>query len=105
MTALRSSSVSPYNNQNYEVLTTARLSGVNTQTNRRDILTGLVVLTTANLGIAGKTSDDLAIASGNGSARFDTLSFPGSTQQFLLVVNFLISLVISINYLCLRTHQ
>ncbi|BDA73058.1 hypothetical protein CAL7716_072240 [Calothrix sp. PCC 7716] len=85
MSVIRSSSISPYSNSDYEIFSSTRLSAINTQTNRRDVLTGLILLTQSNAGVAGKTSDDLGIAAATGSARFDTLSFPDNTQQFLLV--------------------
>lgn len=87
MTTLRSSAINPYSNVDNEILTFSRLSGVNAQTNRRDVLTGLTIGNNSSNGVAGKTSDDIAIAAGNGSARFDVLAFTGSTQQYLLVVN------------------
>ncbi len=85
MSVIRSSSISPYSNSDYDIFSSNRLSAINIQTNRRDVLTGLILLTQSNAGVAGKTSDDLGIAAATGSARFDTLSFPDNTQQFLLV--------------------
>jgi hypothetical protein len=85
--ALRSSARFPYSSSEYEFLSSPRMSNFNPQTNRRDVISGNVLLTSGNAGIAGKTSGDIGLACGVGSARYDTLSFPPDTRQFLLINN------------------
>ncbi|BAZ36972.1 hypothetical protein NIES4101_28930 [Calothrix sp. NIES-4101] len=85
--ALRSSSKFPYTVSEYEFLSSTRMGIANPQTNRRDIFAGNILLTSSNAGGAGKTSDDICLACGNGGSRYDTLSFPGDTKQYLLINN------------------
>ncbi|PAX52855.1 hypothetical protein [Brunnivagina elsteri] len=85
--ALRSSTRFPYSSSEYEFLSSTRMSNFNPQTNRRDVLSGAVLLTSGNAGIAGKSSGDIGLGCGVGSARYDTLSFPPDTRQFLLINN------------------
>lgn len=90
MTAFRSSTLNPYNNpNNYTTYLNINsgMIGINLQTNRRDILTGIVIFANSNAGVAGRTSDDLIIAAANGSGRFDILSHPESTNQYLILNN------------------
>ncbi|NJM23519.1 MAG: hypothetical protein HC787_11015 [Nostocaceae cyanobacterium CSU_2_110] len=85
--ALRSSARFPYSSSEYEFLSSVRIANFNPQTNRRDVLSGNVLLTSGNAGIAGKTSRDIGLACGSGSARYDTFSFPPDTKQYLLINN------------------
>ncbi len=86
--AMVGSSLSPYSNQNYStLLNTTFMGSANLQTNRRDVLTGIVIFSNANRGVACKTSDDLAIAAASGNSRFDILTFPGSTNEYLIINN------------------
>lgn len=90
MAAFRGSSLSPYNTtNNYPsyLNTNYGMSGINLQTNRRDILTGIILFSNTSAGVAGRTSDDLIIAAANGSGRFDILSHPESTNQYLILNN------------------
>jgi hypothetical protein len=88
MNVWRSSLLNPYNNAEFDTfLNSSRMSNPNPQTNRRELLTGLMLLTQSNTGVAGRTSDDLASASASGSGRYDVLALFGSNQKYLLLVN------------------
>ncbi|BAY89656.1 MULTISPECIES: hypothetical protein [unclassified Tolypothrix] len=88
MQTLRTSNANPYSNTDFDYLTnTTRIANVNGQTNRRDIFSGLVLLSQSNQGSAGRTSDDVGQYCGNGSARYDTAPVFGTSQQYLVVVN------------------
>lgn len=84
----RSTAVTPYsaNNANYDSsLNLSRMGTANQQTNRRDILPGVLFYSQSNQGIAGRTSDDWVMIAANGATRFDTLQLPGDTKQYLLL--------------------
>lgn len=88
LNGLTGCALNPYSNTNYSgFFGNNGLSAVNLQTNRRDILTGIILLSNSGRGVAAKTSDDLALAAANGSAKFDRLSFPGSSQEYLIINN------------------
>lgn len=88
MAAIRTSGINPYNNADFDLLlNSTRMASINPQTNRRDILAGLVLLTQSNAGSGGRTSDDLAQICGSGSGRYDVLSVFGTTQQYLVINN------------------
>jgi hypothetical protein len=94
--ALRSSAKFPYSNSDYEFLSSTRMALANPQTNRRDVFAGNILLTSSNNGGAGKTSDDIGLACSSGSARYDTLTFPSDTRQYLLVNNTTAGLVVRV---------
>jgi hypothetical protein len=88
MTILRSSALNPYSNSDFDLfLNATRMVNVNPQTNRRDILAGMILLTQTNTGSGGRTSDDIAQIAGNGSSRYDLLNVFGTSQQYLVVNN------------------
>lgn len=87
-TTIRGVTVTPYaaNNTNYDTnLNYTRMGTANQQTNRRDILPGILIYNQANQGISGRTSDDLVMVAGSGATRFDTLQAPGDSKQYLLL--------------------
>lgn len=86
--SFRSPSSTPYaNNALYDSsLNIARMGSANLQTNRRDILPGILIYSQSNQGIGGRTSDDLIMVAGTGSTRFDTLQAPGDAKQYLILV-------------------
>lgn len=94
--ALRGSARFPFTVSDYDIFNSSRMANINPNTNRRDVFTGLILLTQSNTGGAGKTSDDVAIACASGSARYDILSFPGDNRQFLLINNTAAGLAIRI---------
>jgi hypothetical protein len=51
----------------------------------RDVLSNIVLLSQSNQGFAGRSSNELAIVSANGSTRFDTINITGTSQQYLIV--------------------
>ena len=84
----RSTSITPYagNNSTYDSsLNQSRMGTANQQTNRRDILPGILFYNQANQGIGGRSSDDLVMVAGNGTTRFDILQAPGDNKQYLLL--------------------
>lgn len=88
LNSFRGSTLNPYSNSDYSSFLNSTAMGLaNTQNNRRDVLTGVVILSASNRGVAAKTSDDLAIACASGSSKFDILSFPDSTAQYLVINN------------------
>lgn len=86
---LRSSSLNPFSNDGYSLTfaTAAIAAGANPQTNKRDVLTGMLIYSNTNNGIAGKTSDDVAVVYGSGTSRFDTIQPTGTTQIFTILNN------------------
>ncbi|OCQ98966.1 hypothetical protein BCD64_23290 [Nostoc sp. MBR 210] len=83
---LRSSSINPYSNDAYNaLLNTTSLGTANPQTSRRDVLTGIVLLSASNAGAACKTSDDLASVAASGATRYDAIQPQGTIQQFTIV--------------------
>ncbi|MCC5640547.1 hypothetical protein LC593_32905 [Nostoc sp. CHAB 5844] len=85
----KSPSINPYSNENYQflMLTSTFLATANPQTNKRDVITGLLLASSSNTGIAGKTSDDLACVCASGSSRYDTIQPTGTTQVFTVLNN------------------
>lgn len=82
----RGTTLNPYSNAEYDSsLGNARMANFNTQTNRRDLLPGVVLYTQSNQGIAGRTSDDLVMVSASGSTRYDILQIPESTAEYLIL--------------------
>ncbi|ARV59145.1 hypothetical protein BZZ01_11285 [Nostocales cyanobacterium HT-58-2] len=80
----RSSNVNPYSNSTYSVsLAYGQLTNPNPQTNKRDIMAGLLFYTQSNCGIACKTSDELVMCSANGIARYEFIQASG--MQYLVV--------------------
>lgn len=63
------------------------MSAANLQTNRRDILPGIIFYSNTNRGIAARTSDDLIMVASGGTSRFDIIQIPGDTKQYLLLSN------------------
>lgn len=83
---MRSTTFNPYANTEHDsTLNTGRMGFANSQTNRRDLLPGIVFFTQSNQGISGRSSDDLVMISASGSSRFDTIQIPGDTRQYLLL--------------------
>ena len=64
----------------------SRLSTANVVDNERDIFAGWTLLNQSGQGFTGKSSDDLAIVSANGSTRYDTIFKTGTSQQFLVIL-------------------
>ncbi|MBE9191442.1 hypothetical protein IQ230_14010 [Gloeocapsopsis crepidinum LEGE 06123] len=84
--AFRSTTNNPYANITYDTsLNVNRMGTANSQTNRRDILPGVILYTQSNQGIAGRSSDDLIMVAASGSTRFDTLQIPGDTKEYLIL--------------------
>lgn len=83
----RSSSLNPYSNTEHDIALggTSRLGTLNTISNRRDVLQGLILLTQSNTGLSGRTSDDLVLFAGSGTSRFDILQIPNSSNQYLVL--------------------
>lgn len=86
MNTLRTSALNPYANADFDTfLNNTRMGGANPATNRRDLLTGIVLLTQSNNGAGCRSSDDLAMVAGSGAARYDTQNIFGTTQQYLVI--------------------
>lgn len=66
-------------------LNNGRMGNANSITNRRDVLSSVIIYTQGNQGIAGKTSDDMVMVAANGATRFDTIQIPGDTKEYLLI--------------------
>lgn len=82
----RSTNLNPYTNaENDSSLNVSRMGTANSQTNRRDLLPGIVFYSQSNQGISGRTSDDLVMLAANGTTRYDTIQIPGDTKQYLLL--------------------
>lgn len=82
----RTTNLNPYANTDHNnSLNVARMGNANSQTNRRDLLPGIIVYTTSNQGISGRTSDDLVSVAGNGTTRYDVLQIPGDTKEYLIL--------------------
>lgn len=83
---VRSTTFNPYANTEHDsILNNARMSTANVQTNRRDLLPGIVFFTQTNQGISGRSSDDLVMIAASGTTRYDTIQIPGDTKQYLLL--------------------
>lgn len=84
--AFRSTVLNPFTNpENDSSLNFIRLGNPNNQTNRRDLLPGVILYTQTSQGITGRSSDDLVSVSATGSTRYDTLQIPGDTKQYLII--------------------
>lgn len=82
----RSTALNPYSNaENDSSLNVARMAIANIQTNRRDLLPGVIFYSQSNQGISGRTSDDLVMLAGSGSTRYDSIQIPSDTKQYLLL--------------------
>lgn len=82
----RSTNLNPYNSSdNDSSLNLTRMGTANNQTNRRDLLPGIIFYTQTNQGISGRTSDDLVMLAGSGATRYDTVQIPNDTKQYLLL--------------------
>ena len=82
----RSTLLNPYANSDHDsFLNTSRLSTANNQTNRRDLLPGIIFLTQTNQGISGRSSDDLVMLAGAGTTRYDVVQIPNDTKQYLVL--------------------
>lgn len=80
----RSTNLNPYSNaENDSSLNVTRMGIANAQTNRRDLLPGVVFYSQSNQGISGRTSDDLVMLAGSGTTRYDTIQIPNDTKQYL----------------------
>lgn len=85
-TNLRCTAFNPYANSDFDSsLGLARMGIANNQTNRRDVLPGLILYTQTNQGIAGRTTDDLVSVAGTGTTRYDVLQIPNDPKQYLLL--------------------
>jgi hypothetical protein len=83
---VRSTTFNPYANTEYDsILNNGRMSNANVQTNRRDLLPGIVFFTQTNQGISGRSSDDLVMLAASGTTRYDSIQIPGDTKQYLLL--------------------
>lgn len=88
LTLLYSSLLNPYNTQTtHTSLNNVYMGLSNLQTNRRDVLPGVIFYNASNRGIAGRTSDDLIMVAASGASRFDTIQIPGDTKEYLLLSN------------------
>lgn len=83
---LRGTTINPYVNTDHDsTLNVARMATANLITNRRDVLPGVVLYTQANVGISGRTSDDLIMLAATGTTRLDIVQIPGDTKQYLVI--------------------
>ena len=84
----RTTDKQPFNTTDHSsFISDARLSGVNPVTNKRDILQGICLFSTANQGISGRTSDDIVIVAANGASRYDIIRTPDNKEYLLLGLN------------------
>lgn len=82
----RSTALNPYTNaENDTSLNVVRMGTANAQSNRRDLLPGIIFYSQSNQGISGRTSDDLVMVAASGTTRYDTIQIPGDTKQYLLL--------------------
>ncbi|MBE9191398.1 hypothetical protein IQ230_13790 [Gloeocapsopsis crepidinum LEGE 06123] len=82
----RSTTNNPYGNSSHDTsLNISRMGSANNQTNRRDMLPGIILYTQSNRGISGRTSDDLVMVAASGTTRYDTLQIPGDSKQYLII--------------------
>lgn len=83
-----SCSLNPYSSNLYTSFFNATNFGLpNQQTNKRDVITEMVIISSSNRGVAGKTSSDIGMGACNGSGKFDLLTFPGSSLEYLVINN------------------
>lgn len=81
-----STALNPYNSQTYyNSLNNTYMGSANLQTNRRDLLPGIIFYSNSNRGIAARSSDDLVMTAASGTTRFDTFQVPNDTKQYLLL--------------------
>lgn len=84
--SFRTTTLNPYGNADLtSSLNLAAMGVANSQTNRRDIVAGIIFTTPTNQGIGCRSSDDLVMVASSGASRFDTLQIPGDTKQYLLL--------------------
>lgn len=84
----RASGLCPYSPPDFDTfLNNARMATQNLQTNRRELLKGIILLNQSNTGTGGRTSDDLAFGYFSGTGRFDVNTPFGTTQSYLVITN------------------
>lgn len=66
--------------------TVSQMANVNPITNRRDIVSGLMLFAASNEGIAGRTSNDVAMVSATGLARRDAIQVAAGVEEYLLLL-------------------
>lgn len=82
----RSTALNPYGNADHNnSLNVPRMGSANPQTNRRDLLPGIIAYTATNQGISGRTSDDLVTVAASGTTRYDLLQIPEDTREYLIL--------------------
>lgn len=76
-----------YSSDNYELSLagSGRLSNADPIDNERDVITGIMLLSQSNQGIAGKFSDDLAVIAAAGTSRYDNVLISGTSEQYLII--------------------
>ncbi|ARV60627.1 hypothetical protein BZZ01_20235 [Nostocales cyanobacterium HT-58-2] len=80
----RSSNMNPYGNANYNSnIGAGNMANANPTTNKRDIITGILLYTQSNYGIGAKTSDDIVVCCANGIARNEVIAV-GNNQYLVL---------------------
>ncbi|MDZ8240584.1 MAG: hypothetical protein RMZ69_26110 [Nostoc sp. ChiQUE01a] len=78
----------PYSSTDFDTfLTNSRMSSVNPQTSKPDIIKGLLLLTQSSSGVGGATSEDLAIGAFNGQTRLSIVAPLNSSQEYLILSN------------------
>ncbi|MDZ8023582.1 MAG: hypothetical protein RMX97_02635 [Nostoc sp. DedQUE11] len=78
----------PYSSSDFDTfLTNSRMSSVNPQTSKPDIIKGLLLLTQSSSGVGGATSEDLAIGAFNGQTRLSIVAPLNSSQEYLVLSN------------------
>lgn len=82
----RTTGLNPYaNTENDTTLNTPRMNIANTQTNRRDLLPGIVFYNQSGQGISGRSSDDLVMVAAGGTTRYDVVQIPNDPKQYLIL--------------------
>jgi hypothetical protein len=83
---LASTAINPYNASTYNlIINNSTMVSANPQTGATDVLTGLILLTASNKGIAGKTSEDLGSACIFSTSRYNTIPSDTVNQNFLII--------------------
>lgn len=84
---LRGTALNQYNNSDYDILAAGntRMGTANPIDNERDLLTNFVILSQANQGSPGSSTNDLAVVCASGSSRYDTSPLTGTSGQYLIV--------------------
>jgi hypothetical protein len=78
--------LNPYAGNNYSLMINdTRLSVANAQTGLSDIMTGLIIFSSTNRGIAGKTSEDLGSGCISASSRYNTIPSDTANQNYLII--------------------